>query len=205
MALNGGALNSHAVNDSSEEILLGAGQLAAIEQVVAKIGSGELAAFEQDIQLRLSSTESEELASFEQIVESVYSGELAAIDQRVRDSTVPDHLTRFGWDLTLVIGGYTIPANQIHGNIEITRTENDAALMRITLIPPIGIQDVESYHGKTVILDALTDDGVTRIYTGTVDIPEIDLIEEKITLLCTDRRTEQINAQLGSVVQGIGV
>lgn len=186
--------------------LIGTGQLISFEQKVAKIGLGELISFEQDVELRLSSSVAEEMISIEQVVESTCASEqVIGIEQWVRDTVEADHLTRTGWDAVLVIGGYQIPKEQIHGRIEVDRTENDAALMSVTLIPPTGVQNIESYHGKTVTLDIRTTSGTFRIYTGSVDIPDIDLVEEKITLRCTDRRTELLNSQLPGVVNTIGV
>jgi hypothetical protein len=88
--------------------------------------------------------------------------------------------------------------------VNIVRTEAGAALMDVTIIPPRGVQDVESYAGKTVTVDLETPEGIIRVYTGLVDIPDVDIIGRKITLHCTDRRSELINAQLGSVVSSIG-
>lgn len=181
------------------------GSLISIEQTVGFIGSGSLISIEQIVGLRLSSTVAESIASIEQGVRATYTGSATPIEQRVIDSSVPSHLDRTGWDLTLSIGGLVIPNSQIHGNIEIDRTENDAALMRITLMPETGVQDVELYHGKVILLDIHTASGTNRIYTGTVDIPEIDLIEEKITLRCTDKRTELLNSQLAGITDTIGV
>ena len=77
--------------------------------------------------------------------------------------------------------------------------------MDFTIIPPLGLQNVESLTGKSVTMDVDTDEGTFRIYTGIVDICDVDLIEKKITIHCTDRRTELINSTLGAVVPTIGI
>jgi len=206
MAINSGALNTHVVNGFSADVIgVGVGELISFEQVVAIIGAGEEISFEQVIQLRLSSSVAEATISFEQIVEAQYTGVTISMEQQVQDAVAQLHVTRTGWDLTLVIGGYEIPKEQIYGIIDIDRTEGDAALMVVTLIPPTGVQDMSLYQGQSVTADIQTASGNQRIYTGVVDIPEIDLIEEKITLRCTDRRTELINGQLPGVVDTIGV
>lgn len=207
MAINSSALNTHAVNDVVETDVIGtgAGEVISVEQVVAIIGLGEEISFEQTVNLRLSSTVSESTISIEQIVEALFTGEVISVEQIVQDAVALQHVTRTGWDLTLVIGGFEIPKEQIHGIVDIDRTESDAALMKVTIIPETGIQDVGLYHGQSVTLDIQTASGNKRIYTGVVDIPEIDLIDEKITLRCTDRRTELLNSQLPGVVDTIGV
>ena len=223
--VDSGAINSHPVNGPAQVLLeIGTGvgelisfeqdvrlivtsaELLSYEQDVVRIGLGELIAFEQIVQLRLSSIVDEELISFEQIVRAVFtSAQIIGIEQQVRTITPADHLSRTGWDALLVIDGNQIPSSQIFGSIEIDRTENDAALMTVTLIPPTGVQDIELYHGKSVTLDITTTDGTFRAYTGTVDIPDVDLVDERIILRCTDRRTELLNSQLPGIVSTIGV
>lgn len=222
MALNGNALNSKALNSQAgfqpitgEGLLISieqsvgrieSGQLVSIEQSISIIGTGELISIEQDVELRLSSTSPASFIDIEQTQRAVYSGNVFInIEQAVEDNSVPTFFDRAGWDAQLVINGYKIPREQIHGDIKIERTENDAALMDVTLIPPIGVQDLDFYHGKSITLDIKTGSGWQRAYTGTIDIPEVDLIEEKITLRCTDRRREQLNTQFRSLVNSIGV
>lgn len=206
MAVNSGLLNSHVVNGLAGTVVaLGIGEMVSFEQQVAIIGVGEEVSFEQVVNLRISTTASEEFISFEQVVRNLGVGTFIPFEQRVIDSSVPSHLDRTGWDLTLVVGGYQIPSEQIVGMVDINRTESDAALMNISILPPTGIQNIEFYHGKSVTLDVHTDTGINRVFTGTVDIPEVDITVETITLRCSDKRTEQLNAQLGTIVDSIGV
>jgi hypothetical protein len=176
------------------------GNLISIEQNVGFIGSGEIISLEQDV--ILWTVGSGELISIEQQVANEQSGNLISIEQNVE--LVSTHLTRTGWDATLVIGSSQIPKEQIHGVIDVERTENTAAIMTVTLIPTSGTQDFDFYRGKPVTCDIRTDSGTFRVFTGTVDIPEIDIIGKKITLRCTDRRTERINNQLATGVNSIG-
>lgn len=205
MSLNYQEINSYAINtDGSSFFITGSGQLISVEQELSIQGLGSLISVEQSLELRISSLSPALFISVEQEIEATYSGSVISIEQKVKDNSA-DHLSKSGWNATLVIGGRQIPANQIHGDIEIDRAENDAALMNVTLIPEIGIQDVESYHGKSVTLDIEIAGGNYRAYTGVIDIPEIDIINETITLRCTDKRNEQLNNQLRSVVDTVGV
>lgn len=205
MSLNSKAVNAGLLNGGGLG-LIGIGQLIAIEQATGFIESGELISLEQDVVLQLSSSESEAFISIEQGIQAKHVNAVAQIEQRSVDATVLAPVVNVGWDATLSIGGNTIAPEYITGDIEINRTENDAALMSVTLLPAIGIQDVEGYHGKTITLDVhTTNNSTNRVFTGVVDIPDIDILEEKITLRCTDRRTEQLNDQLENVVGEIGV
>lgn len=185
----------------------GEGELVAIEQSVGIRGEGELIAIEQDVHLRI--TGEGEVIEIEQTVAHSAGGELIKIEQTIIDDAnqpipIPSHLERTGWDLTLMVGGAQVPREQIHDMVTITRTEAGASLMDVTIIPPRGVQDVESYAGKPVTVDVRTIEGIFRVYTGLVDIPEVNIIGKKITLHCTDRRSELINSQLRSVVSTIG-
>ena len=92
--------------------------------------------------------------------------------------------------LVLTVNSIVITHNQIRDNITINRVENESAIMSVTLSPPAGLQDVDYWAGQDV---SLTIDGVTA-FAGVVDMPEIDVIYKKITLVCNDKRREILNA-----------
>ena len=184
-AILGSPIGANAI-DGSTMGLSGAGTLIAITQNVGLLvpgGTGSLVTITQSVVITGSGT----LVSFDQFID-----------------TVQNNLTKFGWDARLYIAGVRVDADQIHGSINITRTENNAALLDVTLLPDAGAQDVDSWHGKSIALDAVTASGTTRIYTGVIDIPEFNILDGKITLRCTDKRDELINAQMSAVLPSIG-
>lgn len=101
---------------------------------------------------------------------------------------------------SLTVNSVAIPNNQIHGLITISMRENDASTMEVTLITPTGSQDIDYWAGKDVVLVI---NGVTA-FTGVVDMPEIDVIGKKITLVCTDKRREVLNSVLSATINTIG-
>lgn len=203
-----GSVNTFAINErqiNSSVIVTGAGTMVSVEQTVRIEGSGTFVQIEQEVQLL--ETGSGTMVSIEQLVEATASGSIVTIEQRVIDSSpaVPTHEQRTGWDATLLVGGVTIPLAEIHGNIMVTKTENSSSLLTVTMIPPTGVQDLDFWQGKAVTLDMHTNETSTyRVFTGVVDIPEVDIIEQKITLRCTNRRRELINTTLTTVVPNIG-
>lgn len=215
---NSGPINSSALNaESSPMVIVASGLLLSIEQSIAStesgnllsltqmvgyVASGNLASIEQEILLRLSG--SGLIIDVEQEVSNAGLGKLITLEQRVVDTSIADHVTRNGWDLVITLAGNIIPTNQIHGSVSVARSESQASLANFTIIPPLGLQSVDYYAGKPVTIDVLTPTGTKRIYTGVVDIPELDLVDKKISIRCTDRRTELVNAQLGSVIGSIG-
>ena len=206
MSINSGAINTFVVNGAAGSggvIATGSGTLVEIEQYVMILGSGTLVDIEQEVVFH--ETGDGTLVSIEQSVQSIASGTLVSLEQRVLDSSVPSHESRTGWDFTLLVDGVTIPREQIHGMCSIVKTSNSSSLMDVTLIPPTGIQDLDFWQGKSVTLDVHTNNTTTdRVFTGVVDIPEVDIIEQKITLRCTNKRRELINTTQQAVVPGIG-
>lgn len=183
------------------------GALAVASQRVGWSGSGSLAIARQYVRLRL--TGSGALAIAQQSVETQASGALAVASQRIRQAGVQTQVDRKGWDAFLYIGGVEIPREQVVGEIEITRTENNASLMNVRLRPERGVIDLTRYDGQSVRLVIQTKTGsnirTDRLYTGIVDEPDLnDLNYGFMTLRCTDARREQINSQMANQVQFIG-
>lgn len=206
MLLNNSPLNQKVLNAGSDTFLgVVSGNLISFEQKVVRNISGNLIEFEQDVIL-FEQTGNTNLISFEQqVISTIEEFSIINFEQTIVDQSALSHTQKFGWDIeSIVIGGAVVPRNQIHGEIEITRTENDACLATFTLITPIGVQNLENYQGKSVTIDGRTSNGIRRVFTGVVDIPEIDIYEEKITLQCTDRRTEILNSNLGTIVNNLG-
>lgn len=217
MSINSGSLNSGALNSSESGVyIVGSGQLISFEQLQETIGSGllfsieqaqgpfasgQLVSFEQNNQYYEYG--SGQLISFEQALQTILPEQLISFEQRVISVAV-DRVTRCGWNATLTINGNSVPLEEIGGDIDITRAEGQASLMRVTLIPSSGFQNLTYLSGKSIKLDVHTVDGTFRLYTGVIDIPEVDIPNKKITLRCTDKRTELINAQLGNIVGSIG-
>jgi hypothetical protein len=199
---NRAAINFSALNNGSEDEIF-KGVFLTVEQMTGRIHVGEFLEIEQEVEFH--EVFEGVFLDIEQETETVFEGTFLRFLQVVRDLSVPTMLEKRKWDAHIYIDGALIPHNQIHGPIRIERQENMAALMEVTIIPPKGIQDLIDYHGKSIHVDVETlTDGIVRVYTGTVDIPEVNFIEKKITLRCTDDRSKLINAQLGSVVKGIG-
>jgi len=184
-------------------------------QVIGWKGDGSLIDFEQVINLRASSNIKAPIASFEHtIVNSENSGALFYLSQRVRDlgANAAAALSARPFELTILasdpVSGQivAVPTEYLVGDLTITRGENEASLLDFTIMPAKGQQDIIEYQGWDIIVDYT--DNVTRkssrIYTGKIDIPEVDLISGLITYRCTDNRKEILNSLSRSKVEQIG-
>lgn len=225
--INSSLINGSLINGDSDELVAQTGSFSAVasgvaiefeqsvegqpasgiaiefEQTVGIIGRGVAVEFEQSVSF--GATASGIAVEFEQIVQAVADGVAVEFEQRVRDSNDnASHLARFGWDARVIIGGRPVPLCEIGGDIVITKNENAAALATLTLFNRSGEQDFYQWHGKSITIDIDTDEGTRRRFTGTVDYPNVDLVNKKIELKCTDRREERINSQLASAVKFIG-
>ena len=203
MALNDFTLNEATLNGGTPAVIvIASGTLVNVVQTVGLTASGSVVTVVQDVLLNDSASGS--LVTVEQVVEAVASGTLISVEQKIVDSAASNsHLDRCDWDMSLVINGNLIDRDMIHGRLEIKRTESQAALCTFTLIPDTGVQDLEFFPGKTVIVNIETSTGNHRAFTGVVDIVDVDFIGKKLTFRCTDRRKEKINA-LGSAVSLFG-
>jgi len=186
-----------------------AGNLIVLSQLVGFQGGGNALTLNQDVQLH--QTAFGKLISIEQSVKSTAAGSFLEISQRVRRAADDYQFKQsdgaiLGWsgfDLTISVGGNTVD-DILTGDVTITRREGDSTLATVKLIPSIGAQNINEYHGKPVIITASSIGRSKTIYTGVVDVPEIDVINETITLQCTDSRTEKNNALQDSFVSGVG-
>jgi hypothetical protein len=184
-----------AENEPSFAVLL-------IEQTIAMFSDGveELLGIEQIVSFR--EVGEGKLFEIEQTVQSRGVGQILAIEQRVQSSGDVAGVVRRGWEAFVTLNGQAIEC--LHAQIQVTRTESGAALMTVTNIPSLGIQDIDNLAGKPITCDIQIPAGLFRIFTGKVDVPHINLIEKKITLNCTDNRIELINTTMASAVPSIG-
>ena len=181
---------------------IGSGTLITVVQKVGEIGSGNLISVEQTVNFRATGLGT--FISVEQQIETTGSGTLISVEQVVKDSTVVSREERAGWDGILKVGGQRIPKSQITGIITITRTEGTSSLLNVTLRPPTGVQELTQYQGKTVTFDLQEVSKTTRLYTGIVDIIDIDVNRETLTLRCSNRREELLNSQFVTAKNAIG-
>jgi hypothetical protein len=205
MSIGRVGVNYSPINGASDRCF---GRLIRIDQLVGIEASGNLIPIEQSVVFEAKGEGN--LIALEQSTTTEASGKLITLEQDVRVFATPlgdpiPWLDRMGWDATLVVGGQKIDPGRITKTISISRTESSTALMTVSYFAERAIQDVSLLIGQSVTLDIQKPNGNYRVYTGLVDDPMVDLVEGIITLQCTDRRKERINAQIGNQLQQIGV
>lgn len=203
--LNSWALNSFPVNDEGGEapivvVATGSGVLVEIEQIVAYIGSGALVNIEQDV--LLNTTGIGVLVSITQQVLTEASGALISISQQVLSAAQSTFFDRNGWQLTISLGGFDITNSVQDANV-IHRTGDDSRAS-VKLNPGAAVYNLYSYQGKELIISARINDVYQRVFTGIVDIPRVEVVNEKIVLEGVSVRETLIRNQLTPYVAGIG-
>lgn len=126
------------------------------------------------------------------------------MEQRVIDpTTVVSNPCNFIKPI-IYIDGARVADSTLTGKWELVRSENNASLANFTVKQPCGSYDPDALQGKSVTIDVDDDGTLKRVYTGIIDIPEVDVIRGWITYRCTDRRRELINNQLSVIKNDIG-
>lgn len=212
-------INQFEINSAGLVDIVASGTLVEIASETVSIASGDLIALQQSVGIHAAS---DDVSTIEQITtfKLVAAGELIGLEQRVvvtgngslvsleqncvNKNKYLTHLGRTGWDLVLSLDGAIVDNSKIHGQIQIVRSENSASSMVCTMLPDSGPINLQYYPGKRITLDAIVPGGLYRVFTGIVDLPDLDIINKKITLRCSDRRTEQINSQLRGAIGTIG-
>lgn len=109
-----------------------------------------------------------------------------------------------GWDLIIIMGGWRIPNSYLIETLTLDAVEDNSTLCTFVVRPPAATVDIDFWSGKDVTVDVLESTGIRRIFTGVVDIPDIDITLETITLRCTNRIEERANDLLTTQVKTIG-
>lgn len=123
------------------------------------------------------------------IATSVAASTLIFIGKDIQVVQPNTFYTRNGWDLFITLGTQLITPSIIHGGVQVIKNEDDNHTAEFTIIMRPNTYNLYDYQGKSVKIQAKVA-GVTRtVFTGNVDIPTIDVINEKLTLRCVaDRR-----------------
>lgn len=204
MALNGGSLNSHAVNapaiPPSFVSDTGTGTIN-IEQIVAAKATGTINIVQkvgkkgagtvnivQAVAVHYTGTGTISLA---QACKSKAT-KVINIQQKVVDNTVVDFHSRNGYEPLLFIGGSAVSTDEIYGQISVVFREDEAPQLKFTLIPPRGTQDIRSYRGKPVILSIRQGTSNTRVFTGKINTPDVMIIDQKIRFNCSLDVTQEV-------------
>ena len=203
MSFNTGTFNSKPFNGTAgfTEAVSTAGPVVTIEQEVRALATGVVVTLAQDVGFLSTVAANATLIQVVELLSPSVAGPVITLDQEVAFKSVADPIEinqlvvssadagtffdRNGYEPMLYIGGVAIPVEEIHGEIKCTFTASSAPSLKFMIIPPTGAQDVRKYRGKSVILNIRELSGVTRQFTGKINTPDVQIIQQKIAFNCS--------------------
>lgn len=194
-------LNSNALDGIG---ITGNGSIVSVSQSISGQTTLEIViSFVQNV--GLGNSGSGTIISFDQSVQVIGSGIITALAQKVEISNSNTFFNRNKYDCEIYINGVLVPKSQICDQLTVRKSEGIASAVKFSIIPPLGVQDAESYQGQPIFINVTDNSGmIHRIFTGYIDTPSLDIIDKKITFDCTDRRQTQILALPSSVISSVG-
>ncbi len=198
---NASPMNSYELDGCRFLASLGTQNILTVNQLVGTLVSGMVLTFSQSQELKVS-----------------ISGSVVQFNQEVR-TTIPTSraltLTQYvdipgsflgvqGWDASISINGVDVPKDRISGNITITKESNQNTLCDFAVRVALPLEFIDFIDGGAVIINYFDARGGHRVFTGTVDLPEIDIINKVITIKCSDRREELIKDKMLTLLPTLG-
>jgi hypothetical protein len=116
----------------------------------------------------------------------------------------------YGYDLEINVGNLVINTmlkDKQYGLCDkwtMTGTENTSRTCTFTFIPPEQTIDLESFQGEKVQVFVRDSIGWSQVFDGVVDVPTLDFINRKISLQCSDQRSNKVMNLPYSYIQQIG-
>lgn len=197
ISLNSGTLNTETLNGDGL-VIFGAQVSAAVINIEQSCTVQQVAMSIVDIEQEIILEASQVAVSVIDIEQELRAEEVSInvidIAQRIVNAAAVDFYSRNGYELLIYIDNRAVDPAIISGTPQIKRVESDTSIASFDLLPGAGVIDLDLYDGKAVAIDVRIASGTHRVFTGIVDIPDIDLINERITINCVDKRKELINA-----------
>ncbi len=195
---NAAPINSYELNACRFFASLGTQQAISFAQLVGVLIEGTVITIAQ--QQKLNITISGLVISFGQSVKkTIPAGEIIRFTQ-VQSNV----LSVYGWDAFVNINGFELDKSVLSGDITITKASNQNTLCEFKVRTTNPLDFISSIDGGAVVINYFDNDGGHRLFTGTVDLPEIDIINKWIIIKCSDRREELIKQKMLTLLPSIG-
>lgn len=232
-SLNSRALNTHTLDEGRDgiypsslpiaNICLGEFNAAPVNsyevngcRFLASLGVQSLLEFNQLVGVEIVGT----VVTFQQAVELIVSisGTVVTYNQQVKKTLAADETVRFtqltdepgsfldihGWDAYISINGVEIPKTALIGDITISKESNQNTLCDFRVKVALPLDFIDYIDGGAVVINYFDGTGGHRLFTGTVDSPEIDVINKWITVRCSNRREELIKTKMLPLLPTLG-
>lgn len=150
------------------------------------------------------------LFRLEKNIKAIGNGALISLEKNIVSvASVPtSFFGRNQWEPIITLDGLNVPVDIVTGRVLVIKQEEDHHTAEFTIILKPNTYSLYTFQGKRVIISVRTWTGpntsTTRVvFTGVVDIPVVNVLEEKLTLNCVaDRRS--LLANLSGMESSIG-
>ncbi len=183
---------------------LGVQTILTVTQLVGVvINAGTVIKVSQDVNLNDVTPEFTLISLREEVGIKVNAYEAIKITQVVDG---PDtFLNVHGWDIDIVINGIPLDRSYIGANdVIITKASNQNSLCEFTVKVPSPTDFLDLINGSEIYINYTTEFAIYRLFTGVVDLPEINTIDRTIKIRCSNRREEQIKLQMLPLLPTLG-
>ena len=198
---NAAPVNSYAVNECEFYASLGTQTVLEFDQIVGSVFADRVITLAQEQELRIAVGDT--VITLDQAQKTTL-----AADEVIRltqlETSPTSFLSTYGWDVSISLNGAELPKSSIADNILITKSSNQNTLCEFKVKTTTPLDFIASIDGGAVIINYYDSGGGHRIFTGTVDLPEVDLINKWILVKCSDRREELIKTKMLSLLPTIG-
>lgn len=211
-----GGINSFAINtlvpvdgdvppeEAFTPVSMPAGDICIISQLVGKVQIGDIIALEQNVSLQLSY-----VGNICYIVNEVINtqvGNICSIANYVYNPATPDFFARNGWRPDIWVGNVLITDDMLLGELIIHKAEAEANLAEFTIYTtnPVSFLDNVDNGSAPVIINYNNGSTVYRLFTGIVDMPEIDLINRRVKLKCSNDRDKLVESNMQPYLADVG-
>ncbi len=198
---NAAPVNSYEVNGCRFLASLGVQTLLTFNQLVGVQVIGSVVTFQQAVELKVSISGS--VVTYNQQVKKTLSADTAIALTQLVDAP-GSFLNVHGWDVYISINGIEIPKTVMLGDITISKESNSNTLCDFKVKVAAPLDFIDYIDGGAVTINYFDENGGHRLFTGTVDSPEIDIINKWITVRCSDRREELIKNKIINLLPTIG-
>jgi hypothetical protein len=178
-----------------------------IEQTVSKTVSDNILTLSQSVELQ--NIASGTVMSVSQTVNAMVDSTICEISQSVLASAPDSFFTKYGWEVDIIINNVLIPKDHLFNQeLTITKDEDQSTLCEFTILGdylsvPMS-EFIEAVDGKRIVINYYNTTGAYRLFSGMVDIPDIDLINKRLRFRCTNKRDELIKATMGASQATLG-
>lgn len=112
------------------------------------------------------------------------------------------------FDIAVYIGGAAVPMCQFAQSMTISHGENESYLCSFVIRPKRERKiprelDVYRWYAQPIVVQAVSASETVQLYQGIVDSVDYDM-QGALTIQCSDRREQQINALPHSTIAAIG-